>query len=187
MTDELQQVTRRLFMMLGGAATLGVGGAGLGALAEGAPSKMSEIDRKNIDAVLGMSAAFKTRDASRLAPFFHDQIAFRGGADNMASPPSVGKDKVVASLDTFMKATSIDMRVLDAFALNPVVVTVHQQLFENNERGLYEDLYIGCFFMEDGKIREWNDYAIIRYGQPRQKDTAGKGRFIHVGGEQAKP
>jgi hypothetical protein len=72
------------------------------------------------------------------------------------------------------------MRVLDVFALNPVVVTCHHQLFENKERGLHEDLYIGCFYLEDGKIREWNDYAIIPYGQPRKKDTAGRGKFVHV-------
>lgn len=186
MTEQMEQFTRRVFMTLGGAAALGAGMPGLGGPAEGAP-KMSEVDKKNIDAVLGMSAAFKTRDAKNLAPFFHDQVAFRGGADNMAAPPTVGKDKVVASLDNFMKVTSIDMRVLDAFALDPVVVTVHQQLFENKERGLHEDLYIGCFFMQDGKIREWNDYAIIRYGQPRAKGTAARGRFVHVGGETVKP
>ena len=33
---------------------------------------------------------------------------------------------------------------------------------------------------QDGKIREWNDYAIVPYAQPRQKDTASKGTFIHV-------
>mgnify|MGYP003342763729 CR=1 FL=1 len=45
---------------------------------------------------------------------------------------------------------------LDAFALDPVVITCHHQLFDNKERGLHEDLYIACFFLQDGKIREWN-------------------------------
>src|SRR5262245_18019198 len=126
MTEEVQAVTRRLFMTLAGAGAFGANIPSLGGLAEGA-QKMSDVDKKNVDAVLGMSAAFKLRDASKLAPFFHDQIAFRGGADNMAAPPTVGKDKVVSSLEGFMKTTSIDMRVLDAFALDPVVVTVHHQ------------------------------------------------------------
>jgi hypothetical protein len=186
MSDQIQQLTRRLFMALTGAAAAGAAVPGLGGLAEGAPA-MSEVDKKNIDAVLGMSAAFKTRDANKIAPFFHEQVAFRGGADNMEAPPTVGKAKVVASLASFLKTTSIEMHVLDAYALNPVVVTVHQQLFENAERGPHEDLYIGCFFMQDGTIREWNDYAIIRYGQPRATGTAARGRFIHVGGETAKP
>lgn len=184
MSEQMDQMTRRIFMALGGAAALGAGVPGFVGLAEA--QKMSAVDKQNVDAVLGMSAAFKSRDARRFEPFFHEQIAFRGAAENMKAPPTVGRANVIASLDKFMKATSIDMRVLDAFALHPVVVTIHQQLFENKERGLHEDLYIGCFFMEDGKIREWNDYAIIPYATPRAKDTAGKGRFIHIGGETAK-
>jgi hypothetical protein len=98
----------------------------------------------------------------------------------------VGTAAFIKSMKQFLGVTKIDMHVLDAFALHPVVVTVHHQLFENKERGLHEDLYIGIFFMENGKIREWNDYGIIPYASPRAKGTAERGRFVHLGGETVK-
>ena len=182
MTQQQIETSRRMFLALSGAAAIG---AGFSSVAE-AQAKMSAVDKRNVDAVLGMSAAWKSGDANKIAAFMNDKIAFRGAADKMDSPPTVGKENFIKSTGKFLSVTKIDMHVLDAFALNPVVVTCHHQLFDNKERGLHEDLYIGCFYIEDGKIREWNDYAIIPYGQPRQKDTASKGKFIHLGGEQVK-
>ena len=182
MTEQQMQTTRRLFMAMSGAAALG---AGFGSVVD-AQAKMSDVDKRNVDAVMGMSAAWKSGDVMKIAAFMHDKVAFRGSAENMDTPPTVGKPAFIDSIKKFLSATKIDMRVLDAFALNPVVMTCHHQLFENKERGLHEDLYIGCFYMQDGKIREWNDYGIIPYATPRQKDTASKGKFIHLGGEQVK-
>ncbi|MDO8795119.1 MAG: nuclear transport factor 2 family protein [Vicinamibacterales bacterium] len=174
--EALQQFTRRMFMSMSGLAAAGaVGGS---ALAEA--QTMTDKDRKNIEVVKGMSAAWATGDAAKIAAFMHPKIAFRGSAEKMDSPPMVGVETFLKSMTGFLKATRIEMRILDAFALDPVVVTCHHQLFENKERGLHEDLYIGCFFMEDGKIREWNDYGIIPYAQPRAKDTAKKGKFIKI-------
>lgn len=176
MNQDLQQFTRRMFVSMTGLAAAGtIGSAGL---AEAAP--MSELDRKNVEVVKGMSAAWATGDASKIAAFMHPKIAFRGSAENMDAPPIVGVDMFLKSMTGFLKATKIEMRVLDAFALNPVVVTSHHQLFEGKEIGLREDLYIGVFYLQDGKIREWNDYAIIPFSQPRAKDTASRGTFAKI-------
>ena len=173
--EALQQFTRRMFMSMSGLAAAGaVGGGALEA------KTMTEKDRTNIAAVKGMSAAWATGDAAKITAFMHPKIAFRGSAENMDSPPMVGVEMFLKSMTGFLKATTIEMRILDAFALDPVVITCHHQLFENKERGLHEDLYIGCFYMQDGKIREWNDYGIIPYAAPRAKDTAKKGKFIKV-------
>ncbi len=174
MTEDMQQVTRRMFMAMSGmAAGAAVGG---GSIAEA--QTMTPKDRANIEVVKGMSAAWATGDATKIAAFMHPKIAFRGSAENMDSPPMVGIETFIKSMTGFLKATKIEMKILDAFALDPVVITCHHQLFENKERGLHEDLYIGCFYMQDGKIREWNDYGIIPYAQPRAKDTAKKGKFL---------
>jgi hypothetical protein len=133
-----------------------------------------------VDVVLGMSAAWKTRDAQKIAAFLHDKVWFRGAADNVDLPGTKGKQAFIEQTTKFLATTAIDMVVLDTFALNPVVVTCHHQLFENKERGLHEDLYIGCFFIQDGLIREWNDYAIIPYAQAREKGTAARGKFFHI-------
>lgn len=174
MTQDVQQVTRRLFMAMSGMAAAGtIGGA---TLASAAP--MSEKDRKNIEVVKGMSAAWATGDAAKIGAFMHPRISFRGSAENMDAPAMVGVETFIKNMTGFLKTTKVEMKILDAFALDPVVITCHQQLFENKERGLHEDLYIACFFMQDGKIREWNDYGIIPYAQPRAKDTASKGKFL---------
>ncbi len=173
MNRELEQMTRRLFMTAGGAAALGTLGAGT---AEAAPP--SEKDRRNIEVVKAMSAAWATGDVSKIAVHMHEKISFRGSAENMDAPAVVGIENFTKAIAGFLKMTKIEMRILDAFALDPVVITCHHQLFENTERGLHEDLYIACFFLQDGKIREWNDYGIIPYAQPRAKETAGRGTFF---------
>jgi len=148
--------------------------------AEAQSKPLSPVDKKNVDVVLGMSAAWKTGDAQKIAAFMHEKVWFRGGADNVEAPGTKGKQAFVDSIAKFLSTTKVDMVVHDTFALNPVVVTCHQQLFENKERGLHEDLYIACFFIQDGLIREWNDYAIIPYAQPREQGTAAKAKFFHV-------
>lgn len=174
MTQDAQQVTRRLFMAMSGMAAAGtVGGA---SQANAAPTR--EKDRKNIEVVKAMSAAWATGDVAKIAAHMHPKISFRGSAENMESPAVVGIDNFTKAISGFLKMTKVDMRILDAFALDPVVITCHQQLFENKERGLHEDLYIACFYLQEGKIREWNDYGIIPYAQPRAKDTAKRGKFV---------
>jgi ketosteroid isomerase-like protein len=174
MTQDGQQVTRRLFLAMSSMAAAGtVGGA---SMAEAAA--MTEKDRKNIEVVKAMSAAWATGDVAKIAAYMHPEISFRGSAENMKAPAVVGMDNFAKAVGGFLKMTKIEMRILDAFALDPVVITCHHQLFDNKERGLHEDLYIACFFMQDGKIREWNDYGIIPYAQPRAKDTAAKGKFV---------
>jgi hypothetical protein len=187
MTEQIEQLTRRIFMTLGGAAALGAGLPALGTSvdAQSLP-KMSEQDRKNVETVLAMSAAWKTGDINKVASYMTDDVWFRGSAENVAAPGTKTKKAFIEQSGKFQAGTKIEMVVTDAFALHPMVITAHHQLFDNKERGLHEDLYIGCFFMQNGLIREWNDYGIIPYGQPRAKDTASRGSFIHIGGTAVK-
>lgn len=172
---QLQSFTRRMFMAMSGAATLGVGG--LTGTAEAAPT---EVDKKNMQVVKDMSAAWASGDAKKIASYMDDRIAFRGSAERMEAPPTVGKQPFIDSITKFLTQYTLDMVVVDIFALAPVVVTCHHQLFESKkDKSQVEDLYIGCFFVENGKIREWNDYAIIPFAQPRKKDTASKAKFFH--------
>ena len=71
-----------------------------------------------------MSAAWKTGDANEIASFMHDEIAFRGAAERM-TPALVGKAAFIESMEQFLGATTIEMVVLDTFALDPCVMTVH--------------------------------------------------------------
>lgn len=178
MTDEMRETTRRMFLAMSGAAA--VGASALGTATVSAAS-MTETDRKNVEVVKAMSAAWKTGDVMKIASYLDDKVSFRGSADRMESPATVGKDVFIKSITGFLSGFTIDMVVHDVFALAPVVVTCHQQLFVNKkDKSEVEDLYIGCFFVENGKIREWNDYAIIPFSAPRKKDTASRAKFHHV-------
>ena len=45
-------------------------------------------------------------------------------------------------------------------------------------QGKREDWYLGCYFLKNGKIQEWNDYALIPFSEPRQEHPAQFGKFI---------
>ena len=190
-TAPFQAMSRRMFVMTGGSSVLGLAAACGGSPAPGPEAgttqpaatpvrEMPEVDRLNVEIVMGMSAAWQTGDVNEIARFMHDEIAFRGAAEQM-TPPVVGKAAFTEAISQFLSTTSVEMVVRDAFALNPCVITAHQQLFRIAEREeVHEDLYIGSFFLRDGKIREWNDYAIIPYSQPVAEDTAERGEFFHI-------
>jgi hypothetical protein len=113
-----------------------VGTAGFGSIAEVAT--MSDVNKKNVEVVMGMSAAWKTGDAEKVASFMHEKIAFRGEAQKMDVPPIVGKENVIKCIAWTLSVNKVDMHVFDTFALAPVVVTCHHQLFETKEHGLLD-------------------------------------------------
>jgi hypothetical protein len=73
----------------------------------------------------------------------------------------VGASTFAEVFSQALKNQTIDMQIRDMFALDPLVVTCHYQLFESKTQRPREDLFIGVFLVKDGKIQEWNDYAII--------------------------
>ena len=184
MNEQMVEASRRMFLMRGAAMAVGAGAlgtAGLGSAILDAAG-MTEADRRNVEAVKGMSAAFKTADTAKIVAFMDDAVTLRLNAAKVETPPIVGKENFIKAIAGFFAAYDQEMIVRDLFALAPLVVTCHHQLFTSKKDGTQtEDLYIGCFFMENGKIREWNDYAIIPFSAPRQKTTAGRAKFFHVG------
>lgn len=184
MDEQMRETSRRMFLMLSGAVAAGAGALGPAGLGQATleAAAMTETDRRNIEVVKGMSDAFKTADTAKIVAFMDDKVALRLNATKMESPAMVGKDHFIKTMTSFFAAYDQEMIVRDMFALAPLVVTCHHQLFTSKkDRVQTEDLYIGCFFVENGKIREWNDYAIIPFSAPRQKTTAGRAKFFHVG------
>ena len=189
-TSPFQAMSRRMFVMAGGSSVLSLAACGADPVpmpetstmppVVTPPQNLPEVDRLNVEVVLGMSTAWQTGDVNEIARFLHEEIAFRGAAEQM-TPAVVGKAAFIESVAQFLSTTSVEMVVRDTFALNPCVMTAHQQLFRGAAlEGEHEDLYIGCFFLQDGQIREWNDYAIIPFSQPVAEDTAERARFFHV-------
>ena len=169
--------TRRQFLAAGGALA-SLAGFAQAADAQGA---VGELERKNIQVVNAMCATWKKGSAEALGEFVTEDFKFRGSADRMESPPSANRQAFITSITGFLKTASVEMVVHDTFARGSVVVNIHQQLFEVKDQGPREDWYIGVFHLVDGKVREWNDYAIVPFSSPREKRPAGFGKFTHLG------
>ncbi len=104
----------------------------------------------------------------------------RWNAHNLDAPPFAGKADFLARVKAVLNTQAIDMQVTDMFVLGPVVINCHHQLFERrSDKRQQEDLYIGIYFFEQGKIREWNDYAIF-VPEARKPRVKGYDTFTRV-------
>src|SRR4029077_12776541 len=105
---------------------------------------------------------------------------FRGSAERMQAPPTPDRKAFIESIRRFLTTAKVEMVIHDTFPRGAVVVNIHQQLFDVKDQGLREDWYIGVFHLIDGKVREWNDYAIIPFAAPRRARGASFGRFVRI-------
>lgn len=167
--------TRRRFL------TASAFGAFAAALASPAEAQTpGDVERRNIEVVTAMCQSWKTGQVETIATFMTDDLKFRGSADRMEAPPTQTKQAFIDTIRRFLTTASIEMVIHDTFARGSVVVNIHQQLFDVKGQGLREDWYIGVFHLVDGKIREWNDYAIIPFSAPREPRGANFGRFVRA-------
>jgi ketosteroid isomerase-like protein len=157
----------------------------MAALAAGFPSDApaqpaTDLERRNTDVVTAMCASWKTGDAEKIASFVTDDFRVRGSAERIEAPPTRDRQAFVDQISRFLSTAKVEMVVHDTFARGSVVVNIHQQLFDVKNQGPREDWYIGVFHLTEGRIREWNDYAIIPFSAPRQAHPASFGKFAHL-------
>ena len=141
---------------------------------------MGDLEKSHIELVTAMCASWKTGDAEKIASFVTDDFKFRGSAERMEAPPTKDKQAFIDSIERFLGTAAVEMVIHDTFARGSVVVNIHQQLFDLKDQGLREDWYIGVFHIANGKVREWNDYAIIPFSAPRQAQPASFGKFART-------
>jgi len=169
-------LTRRSLVTTGGLAALSAVGFPTGAFAQSA----TDAEKQNIEVVTAMCASWKTGDVEKIASFVTDDFRFRGSAERMEAPPTGDRQAFIDQIRRFLTTAKVEMVVHDTFARGSVVVNIHQQLFDLKDQGLREDWYIGVFHLTAGKVREWNDYAIIPFSAPRRARPASFGRFMRV-------
>jgi hypothetical protein len=109
-----------------------------------------------------------------------DNCAVRWTAQKVEMPPVVGKQAFLKNVRNALANQTIEMIITEMYALGPVVVNIHHQLFESRkDKSQKEDLYIGAYFFENGKIREWIDYAVFD-PEPRKPRAKGFDRFTQA-------
>lgn len=173
MAEPLDLIRRRSFVGAGGLAGL-VALGGLVPFAEA--QSISAADKANIEAVKAFSAGWKAHDPAMIVSPFTENCAVRWTAQRMDAPPVMGKDAFLNNVQNALRDQTIEMIVIEMFAQAPMVINCHHQLFDSKKTGQREDLYIGIFFFENGKIREWNDSAVFD-PRPRTPHSKDFGKF----------
>jgi limonene-1,2-epoxide hydrolase len=145
--------------------------------AEGEP--LSDDEKARIDAVRVFAAGWKENNPEKVVAPFAEDCRVRWTAERLEAPPFIGKAEFLQNVQRSLANQTIEMKITDIFALGPLVVNCHHQLFDSKQNGPREDLYLGIYFFENGKIREWNDYAVFT---PRPRTSHGRGfdRFSRV-------
>jgi limonene-1,2-epoxide hydrolase len=134
--------------------------AGLGAAAMASLSGKLEAadwtltEKANVQTVNAFCAAWPSHDIAKIMSFFADACAYRAAA---GLEPAKGREAVKAFIATFINRIE-KFDVLDTFAKGPMVV--NERVDSMNSGGSRSWHGVGVFFLKDGKIVEWSDYAI---------------------------
>ena len=148
--DEGRELERRSFLWVIGAAGI------LGAAIRAEAAQSSDAEKANVKLVTDFCAAASTRDVTRVMPFFAPDVVYRM---TETTPPVIGQDALRVTADKmFQSAERVEFKVLNTFALGPIVINHRIDHFAMRQPMTWEG--VGVFFVKDGKIKEWSDYTI---------------------------
>jgi hypothetical protein len=159
---------------LGRRAFLGLGAALAAAMPfsrTAAAAALSATDRANVATVMAMAETWKSVDVAKRNTLFTPDAIFRGAAERIESAGQKGPFRP----GPVTQFPVIEMHTIDAFALDPLVITSHHQLFPANVPP-HDDWYVGVFYMRNGLIREWLDWAVWQ-PKPQTAIAPNFGRF----------
>jgi len=147
-------VGRRSFFGLSGASILAaVAGSGRAA----AQQPRSELETRNIELVQRFCASWSTKDLQKITALMADDDVYRMSE---TTPPITGHAALVERMQPWMESSSsIVFRILESFAMGPIVINHRIDRFESSTRPLTWE-GVGVFFVQDDKIKEWSDYTI---------------------------
>jgi limonene-1,2-epoxide hydrolase len=160
-THSDSRIDRRAFVGVAGLTSL----AALGATVPLRAAEMSAAEKANVDLVAAFCASWSTRDMTKITPFLVSDTVYRMSE---TTPPVTGPDGVRERLESWLETSQqIEFRILDSFAMGPIVITHRIDRFVSTTRPLTWE-GVGVFFVKDGKIKEWSDYT-IRVERPAAK------------------
>jgi limonene-1,2-epoxide hydrolase len=119
-------------------------------------AQTNDLEKANMKIVTDFCAMASTRDVARVLPFFAPDIVYRM---TETTPPVIGQDALRATAEKmFQTAERVEFKVLETFALGPIVINHRIDHFATRQPMTWEG--VGVFFLKDGKIKEWSDYTI---------------------------
>jgi limonene-1,2-epoxide hydrolase len=152
MSKIISEVTRRRFLAAGGLATAALAGAGAARAAT-----PTDQERLNVELVEAACAAWSTLDASKVAAFFSDNCALRFSE---TSPWVTGREAILQKITGVVAgAEKVELELLDVYPKGPIVL--NERMDRTTKQGRTRPFHVaGIILIKDGKIAEWNDYAI---------------------------
>jgi limonene-1,2-epoxide hydrolase len=152
MSNLTTEGTRRQFLAAGGLRT--VASAWPQPIQAAARTNQEEL---NVELVKRVCAAFATLDAAKIAAFFHDSCALRWSE---TSPWVTGREAILEKITGVVTgAEKVELELLEIFPKGPIVL--NERMDRTTKQGKTRPFHVaGIILAKDGKIAEWNDYAI---------------------------
>jgi len=149
----------------------GTGGAMIAALLTSAASgqensieaNLTEAERANIRLIDKFCAAWEAMDLQQVTATMTEQCVYRQSQD---TAPVTGHQGVINLMQPWIESShAITYKILETFARGPVVINRRIDIYHSETNHL-EWEGVGLFLIEDGLIREWQDFTMrIKRGQ----------------------
>ena len=124
---------------------------------------LTDQERANIRLVDRFCAAWEARDLERVTATMSPQCVYR---QSQNTAPVTGHQALIDMMQPWIESSSaITYEVLETFARGPVVINHRIDIYHSVTRPL-EWEGVGLFLIEDGLIREWQDFTMrVERGQ----------------------
>lgn len=149
-----ESIDRRRFLTT---AALGTAAAwSIPALAAGAD--WTDTEKANVKVVNAMCSAWSAPlDFDRIGSFLADDCTFRSSETAM---PITGRQAIIDSLRKMLGSPQkAQFEIVQTFARGPIVMNERFDRFTMPQRNINWN-GVGVFFLRNGLIAEWNDFAI---------------------------
>jgi len=118
---------------------------------------LSDEEKANIRLVDKFCAAWEAMDLQQVTATMNEQCIYRQSQD---TPPVTGHQAVIDLMQPWIESShAITYEVLETFARGPVVINRRIDIYHSETNNL-EWEGVGLFLIEDGLIREWQDFTM---------------------------
>jgi len=118
---------------------------------------LSDEEKANIRLVDKFCAAWEAMDLQQVTATMTEQCIYRQSQD---TPPVTGHQAVIDLMQPWIESShAITYEVLETFARGPVVINRRIDIYHSETNNL-EWEGVGLFLIEDGLIREWQDFTM---------------------------
>lgn len=131
----------------------------VGAQENSIEDNLTDAEKNNIAVVDRFCQAWEAMDLSQVFATMQEDAIYRQSQD---TPPVTGHQAISDLMQPWIDSShAITYEVLETFARGPVVINHRIDIYhsDNDERHL-EWEGVGLFLMEDGLIREWQDFTM---------------------------